>query len=339
MPRLPLPLLTITFFALPAAAQEGTGTSSPLFSAHDPIEATLVADFKEVFSNRDTSENIWNPAVLRWTRDGRMDSLPVELRTRGNFRLKLSTCSVPPLRIRFPKEGTEGTVWEGQGSVKLGTHCKDKYDELVMQEYMVYRLHSLFTDQGYRARPLRLTWVDTREPEKAETYWAFLIERDEELGDRLGGKVIEEAGLTFEIAEKEEAALMSVFQYMIGNTDWSMRGVHNVKALDKGMRYYPIPFDFDWSGLVNAPYARPDYRLGTRSVRERVWRGPCMSQELTDLMIAKFSAKRAEVEALYQNQEGLEPKARENALKYLGEFFKLLENPRNASRELRRACP
>ena len=63
---------------------------------------------------------------------------------------------------------------------------------------------------------------------------------------------------------------MSVFQYMVGNTDWSMVRFHNVEVsrTPRGV-YVPVPYDFDWTGLVSTRYARPNEGLGIRSVRQR----------------------------------------------------------------------
>ena len=332
-----LPLLAGTT----AHAQGPTGPK-PLFASFEPLAITLTGDMKEVFSNRDTTKVEWVPATLSLGggRDaaGASTSISVELSTRGHFRLNPSNCKTPPLRVRFPSEGPEGGLWAGQGSLKLVTHCRDKYDELVLQEYLAYRIYNLLTEMSLLPRLARITYANTGEPDKAETYWGFFLEDDDDLAARFGARLVEETGVTFEIADSAQSALMAVFFYMIGNTDWSLPYLHNVKVLDRQLRYYPVPYDFDWSGLVNPPYARPDPRLRIRSVRQRLYRGPCYTSELMAATLARVIEQRDAIRAEYESLKGMDGKKLAESLEYLDEFFDIAENPAKANRELRGVC-
>jgi hypothetical protein len=74
---------------------------------------------------------------------------------------------------------------------------------------------------------------------------------------------------------------MSVFHYLIGNTDWSLVAApdenccHNVDLVDKDDAIFPVPYDFDRSGLVNASYAKPAEGARIRKVTMRLYRGYC----------------------------------------------------------------
>lgn len=324
----------------PAAAQDAADPPEPkrLFLSAEPIALTLSADFRQVFSDRDTTRQDWYPATISWKEGDSTATLGVELTTRGHFRLKPTTCSTPPLRVRFPKDGKKGTPWGGQGSLKLVTHCRN-YDQQVLQEYLVYRAYNVLTDVSFLTRLARITWADQRNPGKTEEHWGFFLEDDDDMAERMGGKIEEAQGVSFGMADSAQVALMGVFLYMVGNTDWSLPYLHNVKVVMRGFDYLPVPYDFDWSGIVNAPYARPDYRLGTRNVKQRVWRGSCMSPELLDATLDKFVAAQERILDLYRAQEGVEPKWQRDSISYLEEFFKLIADRRRAHRELRGNCP
>lgn len=311
---------------------------APLFRSHDALELTLTADLKEAFSNRDTSKVEWVPATLAWKTEAGESRLSVEVSTRGHFRRKSSTCSVPPLRVRFPKDSVGGTVWDDQGSLKLVTHCRDKYDNLVLQEYLAYRIYNLFTPISFSVRLARIAWADTRKPGDTETHWGFFLEDDGDVAKRNHGKLFKDPGIGFQMGDPTHTGIMSVFFYMIANTDWSMPFQHNVKIVERGYQFFPLPYDFDWSGIVDAPYAKPDYRLPIRSVRQRLYRGPCYAVEDLAPILARFQLQREAITGLYQNLEGLEPKKRDDALKYLEEFWKVIDNPRSVDRELRGGC-
>ena len=62
-----------------------------------------------------------------------------------------------------------------------------------------------------------------------------------------------------------------MFEYMIGNTDWEiamLRNVRLVKAPESGKTLL-VPYDFDFSGLVSAPYSSPSSETGLKTVRDR----------------------------------------------------------------------
>ena len=102
-----------------------------------------------------------------------------------------------------------------------------------------------------------------------------------------------------------------VFEYMIGNTDYSIWGLHNVRQVQTRFRpLYPIIWDFDGSGLDSAPYVAPDARLGIPSARVRVYRGPCRTLEAFEPTFAAFRAKEAESMALVNSLPGLRPLSR-----------------------------
>jgi len=318
---------------------------TPLFAADEPIAIQLTADFKQIFKDGDTTDRKWYPASFVWRAGDDTGSAAVELTTRGHFRLKSSTCGFPMLRVRFPKDSTKpnplkGTLFEKQGSLKLATHCRTgsaRYEQIVHQEYLVYRAYNAVTDSSFRVRFASATYIDPGEKAPVQAA-AFFVEDDGDLADRMGMKKFENQGAKFEDIEEAPGSLMAVFFYFVGNTDWSLPYLHNVELFTWNARYVTVPFDFDWSGVVAAPYARPDARLGTPSVRQRVWRGPCWPREVIQAAVKRIADAKETIYGRYRAQPGLDPKLLKESLEYYDDFFKLVSDPRDIDRELRVNC-
>ena len=126
-------------------------------------------------------------------------------------------------------------------------------------------------------------------------------------------------------------ATVAVFEYMIGNTDWSVPYLHNIRLFDNGQAgSLPVPYDFDYSGIVEASYAIPPEQLGIQSVRERLYRGPVYSAALFQRVFDKFNDIKPQFYALYQNNNRLDKSYVKRTLKYLDEFYALINKPATA---------
>jgi len=322
----------------------------PLFSSHETMELTLTGPFDEVFKDRDQDSED-HPAQLAYTTDaGGRDTIDVEIRTRGKFRLQRSTCNFPPLHVRFARKEAEGTPFQGAGRIKLVTHCRtgnSTYEQYVLKEYLAYRVFNLFTDKSFRVRLARITYVESEKDREPITAYGFFIEDKDEVAARAGYQVLDAPAIPPENHDPAQLSLVEVFEYLIGNTDWDafLRGpdddecCHNTKNI--GPPYgpvYAVPYDFDWSGLVDARYARPDAKLGIRSVRQRLYRGICRSTEQLQATLQLFLARKDSVYALFRNQEGLEERELERALGYLDDFYEVISDPRRVKREMEDRC-
>jgi hypothetical protein len=180
--------------------------------------------------------------------------------------------------------------------------------------------------------------VDTGDANKTVEAPAFFLEDDDDLAARMGMKAMEMQGASFSDLAPELAARMSVFLYMIGNTDWSLPYLHNIRLFDRMGVMVAVPYDFDWSGMVDAPYAMPDARLAIRSVRDRLWRGPCLPTEVIQAALKPYDEKKAAIYQLYTGAQGLDPKLLKSSTEYLDEFYKIIGNPKEVEREMRQVC-
>jgi len=296
-----------------------------LFQSAEPLAFTLVADFKAVNKDRDPNSTKRFPAVLRVAGgEDKTDSIPVRLRTRGHFRLRPGSCDFVPLRVEFPTEEVRGTVFDGQDALKLGTHCRgDKdYDQYTLREYLTYNIFRLVTPRSFRVRLAKATYVDSVGGKTLTTRYAMFLENDNDVARRMDGRIAEVPRLLFRSLDSEMLLLTTIFEYMIGNTDFSIYALHNFRLVQNqaGIRY-AVPYDFDLSGLVHTYYAIPDRAIGIKSVRDRLYRGPCRGVEELEPILAEFRAKKNEVMALYDSLPDLDPEYRREARQYLEEFY------------------
>jgi hypothetical protein len=322
--------------AVSARAQE----EARVFSTEAPLTLTLRTDMRALLRDRGEEREEHNAVVRYVGRDGRTDSLPGELRTRGIFRRRPSICPFPPLRLDIRPRDARETMFAGERRLKLVTHCRsnDLYEQYVLQEYLIYRIYALLTDLSLRTRLARITYEDVNGREDPITRYSFLIEHEDRLADRHGMRVVEDTGAPMARLDPQHTVFMAVFQYFIGNTDWSVRALHNIIMLaDSAGRLFPIPYDFDWSGVIATRYARPDTSLNIRSVEQRLYAGYCGSPEEFAAVFNRFREKRAAIEALY-NLEALERGHRERALRYYEGFFRMIDDPRRVQGEMLNRC-
>jgi hypothetical protein len=326
-----------------AAPDIEPGLATPLFSAKERLAFTLEADFDQLTDDRD-DENPERPGIFRMTTaDGEEISWEIKVRTRGNFRLKKSTCRFPPIRLNFKKKEVIGTEFEFQDKLKLVTHCQDRgdrWEQQVLREYSAYLIYNQFTDRSFRARLAEVTYIDTHDDEpEPETHFAFLIEDEDHMASRIRGGVEDVPTIHPARYDGGQMALLSIFQYMIGNTDWSAYQFHNtVPIREDGPIYYTVPYDFDWSGLVDAPYAEPDPSLGTRNVRQRVYRGFCWPDVDYEALYATFLEKKDTIYAEIAAIEGISEDNVKDITDYLDDFYETLESERSRKRNIEESC-
>lgn len=322
-----------------AFSQEAAG----LFDSEDPLDLTLEADLKPIF--KDTDEERTDQPGRLWYLDQQGDSvlLDVGLKTRGYYRRLYLDCNVPPLRLNLKKKQVKDTVFDGQDKLKLVTHCKDgstAYQQYTLKEYLIYKIYNLLTENSFRVRLVRMTYVDTADRRDPVTKYGFLIEDEDLLAERLGGRILQGGIVHQERTDREQATRLAIFQYMVGNTDWSVPGHHNIKLVFTGPKIPPlsIPYDFDFAGLINASYAKPDPRLRIGSVRERLYRGYCRTEEEFQAAFAPFNAQKDAIYALFRGFEYLEEKAKDRALDYLDGFYETINRPKSVRREFLNTC-
>ena len=329
-----------------AVGQEPPDSTEPkvsrLFDAAEPLALTLTADFGAIGKQRGTEKKD-QPGVLSYAPPtGDSVRFDVKLRTRGHFRLKI--CQYPPLKVVFDKAQTAHTAFAHAGSsLKLTVQCRSGRGNAnyLLEEYLIYRVYNLLTERSFRARLARVTYVDAKGKNQPEMRYALFVEDDDRMARRNKAKVLEQKGVSQLDVDPEQMTLVAVFQYMVGNTDWAVSALHNIVLIgDSTGGVYPVPYDFDWAGVIMPPYAQPDPSLGIATVRQRIYRAVCRRPEELAPVFAKFNAQKEAIYALYRGleSEGLEPKRIAQALEYYDKFYKTINDPGAIRREFTRTC-
>jgi len=314
----------------------------PLFNSHDILELSLTFNWKKMVFDVGDDRSSHDALLTYFETDGDSVSIHVEIEARGNYRRSRDNCDFPPIRIMFPEDTVTNTLFSGQDKLKLVTHCVDNrkiFSEYLLREYLAYRIYNLLCDESYKVRLARITYNDSEGKNKQLTRFAFFIEKTKHLASRIGGIEIEFSGLAKEVTDTELTLLFSVFQYLIGNTDWSIPGLHNVKLISlPGPKYIPVPYDFDFSGHVGTHYAIPDPKIPIESIFQRLYRGPCVELDTILSILELFNSKKPEIYSLISDFEYMEKKEREKILRYYNKFYKTLNNDKKIKREFILNC-
>jgi hypothetical protein len=250
--------------------------------------------------------------------------------------------------LNLKKSQAKGTLFDNQDKLKLVIQCDkyDRYEQMVLREYLAYRILNVLTDTSFRVRLLRVTYVNTETDGENKLRYAFLIEHKNRLAARLDREDIKLQHTTVAALQPDQLNLTSIFQFMIGNTDFSpIAGpagdgcCHNYVLFGNVVDpILAIPYDFDQSGLVNAPYAQPNERFRIRTVRQRLYRGRCVNNEYVEASLSRFKEHR---DAIYENileQEGLEEGVRKQLVRYINDFYKVIDDPRDVKRRIINKC-
>jgi hypothetical protein len=331
----------IEVFAVNVYAEE-----LPLFTSDEVIDIVFEAPMSTIV--RDAEKRPEVEGIMRYTEDdGRVVTLNLKMTTRGKSRLKY--CRFPPLKINLKKSETDGTIFAGQNKLKVVTRCRegDTFERYLLQEFSIYGAFSVLTDRSFRVRMLNVTYRDTSGKRKDETHSSYFIETDKEVAARYGMEQRDVDRIQFSKIDPAHASKLSLFQYLIGNTDWSMVAgpagagcCHNNKLIvtpgsENG--WILLPYDFDQSGLINTRYSEPSEMLGIRSVRQRVFRGRCSNISQLEGAVTIFNERRAAIEAALL-PAALVDKPRKTAANYIDEFYEIINDPKKLQKRIVDRC-
>lgn len=336
----------VLFLPVLAAAATGNNEPDPLFASDQIIDVEIEAPFRLLASERPDDEEV--AGIIRYAADdGRLVQFDVAVRTRGRLRRNKQVCAFPPLRLNFKKSDVKDSLFDKQDRLKVVTHCQKhrEYEQAVLSEYLAYRIFNALTDKSYRVRLLRVTYTYTDSNKQVRSF-AIFIEHKDRIEKRLDAKTMRIDRALVQDLRLPDLNLASVFQFFIGNTDFSPVAAapgedccHNqVLFAREGEPHYTIPYDFDQSGLVDAPHAQPDPRFRLNSTRQRLYRGRCVNNGYLPSTLKLFNEKRSEIETLIKDQPGLTKRTARLMLVFIKRFYDTINNPKRLDRELVKKC-
>jgi len=312
-----------------------------LFNESKILKVTFESDFKNLVKYKHKDE--YQDAIFRvMFNDTVQISRNIQIKPRGNMRK--NTCFIPPLKLNFSKKEAFIKQLEYFDKLKMVLDCKrgELYEQYLLQEYYAYKIQNIITDFSLRVRLLEVNYIDLGGRYKDITRFAFIIESIDQLAARHNAIPIEAISIRDVRSDLKTLAEGYLFQYLIGNTDWSIPNLHNIYLLKSKdpmlINPYVIPYDFDYAGIVDANYAIPDKNLGTESVRERVYRGVCITGNELQNARAKIIGKKDDIYALFENDTLLTKANKIRTINYLDEFFTIIENEGAFKRNIADAC-
>ncbi|PHN05233.1 hypothetical protein [Flavilitoribacter nigricans] len=309
--------------ASPASETDNRQTVFDLLYGQEIVDVTLETDMVRLMENIKTDN--YQSAIFTFNnKQGESLSFQAEIRSRGNFRRRV--CDFPPIKIKFPKEKLVGADIKPHNKLKLVTHCLDDRNagqENLLKEYLAYKLYQELTDQSYRVQLVRISYEDTKGKVSRVKRYAIILEDTDEMAERLGGEECDCLNPQKEQLDLRLEGIHAMYQYMIGNEDWSIamnRNLKMVKPLD-GQHWKPVPYDFDFSGLVNASYALPNTQMGLRSIQDRLYLGMPIADTELEYLFEYFRSKRGALVQIVEDCKFLSRNGRNEVIDYLESFY------------------
>lgn len=322
-------LISLLLFAAAVSGQVQKVDSIRFFTDEGLVQASLSTDLKQL--QNESKQDFFQPASISFTfPDSTSYQEQIVAGARGKFRRGF--CRIPPMMLNF--RGPGAPHLQSLGKLKLVIGCGQTVtdEELLLKEYLVYKIYNLIDDRSFRVRLVRMNYTDTRNKIKPFSQYAFFLEDDADMARRNGCQKKEEVKLLTEATNRDMMTQVALFQYMIGNTDWAVPNNHNIKLIyDRKNKQAPpfvVPYDFDYCGLVDASYAIPNEIIGTEKVTERVYRGFSRTMEELQISLDNFRSKKDSIYNLINKFELLSSKTRKAMTGYLEEFFRLIEDKR-----------
>ena len=344
-------LMVCLCWVMPAVAQDQSGApdkpkKEKLFKSDQTLQVRLRAPWSDIVRNSKNQDPY--PATIEFSdSQGQPHSIPLTVQRRGLTRQ--TVCDFPPVKLRFEKEAVKGTIFSGQKSLKMVTHCDkgSRWEQYYLKEMLAYRMYNLITERSFRVRPLSITYIDSEKNSTDEPRFAFLIEDDSDVAKRNNLKTLDIRLIQPRQLESLDGSRLALFQFMIGNVDWSaLKGpgvrdcCHNAKliGLDENSPLYAVPYDFDASGLVDAHYAAPNAGLPIREVTQRLYRGYCVHNPTLETARREFLAQEQAILGLVTGESRLNSRSIKVATRYLEEFFDILKSDSQFNKNIIQRC-
>ena len=340
-------LLTIPYSQQSSAAADPD--PDPLFASHEALTVHVHAPFGQIMKERpDDKEDEVAGRFSLVSPDGSQQEFALKILTRGNSRRDPDICPFPPLRLNFRKGELDGTLLAGQDKLKLVTHCvagRKPYQQTVIREYLAYRILNIMTEASFRVRLLKIVYDYSDDDEQEQTY-AFVVESKHRLAKRTSMATQDVPFLHIESLDRQHTNLVSVFAYLIGNVDFSpIQGqsdencCHNASVFSPdGETYWSIPYDFDMTGLVEPRHVRLNPRYRQTTIRQRIYRGRCINNDLLPTTLRQFRDQRSKIEALVTEQPDLSNRHRKRVASYIESFYDLLDKEDMLIERFEAAC-
>lgn len=339
-------LFSFSLFFSSVDAQETTvqpATKTTIFEhlqQEGYLEITLESDFKKFIKNKKTND--YQATLLKVKKaDGTEETWNTEIRPRGKMRR--SVCAIPPIKMRFDEDQLKSRGLDKRRTLKMVTLCRNGsgYEQLVLREYLAYKLYNIITDHSFRVQLAKIKYEDTGANDRGfDEGFAFFIEHPKNLAERTEAEILKNQKFGNRLMNTDAGERFAMFQYMIGNTDWYFFNGHNVEVcgVPGTSDLIPLPYDFDYAGIVGTPYAVPHDQLPIEHVSQRFYQGYCRTKEETMKTIQLFIDNKQEIMQLAETFPHFAKYSRKSTVKYLKKFYKTIEHPKKRKKGILEHC-
>jgi len=333
-----IPIFLAVFFSTPSFSQDVAPDSTMvvvdtlnqdfgLFDNNEILHLALRFDISEYIRKKPKDEYL-NAILTYYVNDRDSINKEIKLKSRGEFRN--GYCAFPPLSLNFSKPGSDKDELKKIDKVKVVTHCMYGNENYLFKEYLIYRLYNLLTEYSFRVRLAKIEYISTAKKSKTISSYCFLIEPFDMMAERTKTVPVNSLTLTHKNIIPGMMDRVTIFNYMIGNTDWTVTYQHNCKVLTGNFPEspglgIPVPYDFDYSGLVDAHYATPAEHLGLESVRQRRYLGLCRTEDAFKNALKEFSDKKSDFYRVISDFPYLSEKVKKSMISYLDDFYKSID--------------
>ncbi len=327
-------LLTIT----PEVLCQGTSLLQEI-KQDSAISLYLTQDWRNIEKHK-KDKAYQNANVQLITSASDTITIPAKVRTRGNMRLQI--CSLPPLKVKFEKSDLVAHQLSPLNELDLVQPCheSEQYYQYILKEYLAYKLWELVSPDYFRTQLVHIHYTNPDGTDAHDPSYAFFVENTEELVERLGGRRNKTPVISSSAVDRQPMLSVALFEFMIGNTDWFIQNRHNLEfvIIPGHPLLVPIPYDFDYSGLVGATYAAHHESLKLTSIYSRYYQGWCFPEGEVEKALDVFRVQKENILSMPYRIQGLNQKSADQAREFLAAFFDIIENPRKLNNQIIAHC-
>ncbi len=320
-----LPFLLFCF--LPDLVKASNNNTAPeslldLMSYQEILEINLETDMVQLIEDRRSEDEV--KGNLSFTdSNGRFWSWKIKVGLRGNYR-RMNCNGTPPLKLNFKKGELQEAGLSKFDDMKLVTQCLEDESlakKLLLKEYLAYKLYNQLTDKSLRVQLLKINFIDSNTGNKNVQY-GFVIEDSAEFRNRIGATKMDKTfNIQPEVLDRDQFKMVALFQYMIGNIDYNLAAGRNLKMVKIDDKAITVPYDFDFSEMVKAPYRTGSKRLDVIKQGDRAFLG--FPEDVRDLKetIQLFENNREALLKIVSRFSILDREERDFVKGYLMNFF------------------
>ena len=337
-------LLIISFVFVNASNLFGQSDLDSLFRSDDLLYIELYSDFKGILDTRWYEDSVkggeaeYYEAKILYGEEGGQVEIPLRIKARGQFRRNPKYCKFPPLMLNFKKKEVKGTLFDGQDKIKMVTFCQDQPE--VIKEYVAYKMFNLITDWSFNVRLVNVRYINTPKNKKLYEKIGYLIEEDKKVAKRHDSKIIKKHHFPFDL-DPDNEAMVSMFQFMIGNPDWFYTTGQNTDIMhpkDTTLAPMAVPYDFDFSEFVNADYTKPAGVPDEYLAKKRLFKGMCLSGEKLNEVIEYFNMMKPQFMEVINSNEYLAKFSKKECVNYLEDFYTIINTQDMLQTEVLDTC-